>query len=226
MRRAAVGVVGGIVALGIALAPPAGASIDPADRAEARRPGPLRVVLVGDSITYNYQDEAAALLRPRGYQVFEIGVPGIGLLDRDFCNASWARLVRKMADPDIVVFESNGNYGVLPQFPACNPRKEYGSKPWLRRWRNAAINNQRQFTRRGAQMLWVEVPTVNFSPKREVVPMLNSIYREVGPTIDTWTPFGSEVFDPTFHYDDQHLNQEGADLMAEVVVEAILGTEE
>jgi hypothetical protein len=222
MTRAVVAVVAGLVALA-AFASPAGAAVDPADRAEFRKPGPLRVVLVGDSITYNYQFEAKRLLEARGYVVYPVAIGGLSLLDQTICNAAWAREVRKLADPDFVVFEVNGNYNSVRALGACKPMKPYGSQPWLRRWRNAAINNQRQFTRRGAEMFWLEVPTVNFSPKREVIPMLNTIYRDVGETIDAWTPFGEDVFESSLHSDDQHLNDAGADLMAELVVGEILG---
>jgi hypothetical protein len=224
MRRA----VGMVIAAAAALAlvamssAPAGATIAPEDRHEVRKPGPLRVVLLGDSLTVNYQDEAVAMLSKRGYQVIPAGIGGLGLLDRTICSAGYARNVRKFADPDIVVFMSSGNYGTLPALGMCNPRREYGSDAWLRRWRGAAVNNQRQFTRRGARMLWIEVPAVNSSPKREIIKPINAIYREVGETVDAWTPFGGEKFDQSLRSDVQHLNQRGSDLMAELVVDEIL----
>jgi hypothetical protein len=227
MRRAvgmviAAAAAAAMVAIGGA---PAGATIAPEDRGEVRKPGPLRVVLVGDSLTVNYQDEAVAMLAKRGYQVIPVGIGGLSLLDRTICSATWAREVRKMADPDIVVFESSGNYGNVPQLGMCTPRREYGSDGWLRRWRGAAMNNQRQFTRRGARMLWVEVPAVNYSPKREIIQPINAIYREVGETVDAWTAFGGEKFDPSLRSDAQHLNQRGSDLMAELVAKEVMNPE-
>jgi lysophospholipase L1-like esterase len=70
--------------------------------------------------------------------------------------------------------------------------------------------------------LFVELPSVNFSPKREVVPQLNAIYRGLGsPTIDAWTEFGGATFDQSLRKDGQHLNQAGAKMMAELVTHAV-----
>ena len=103
MKRA---VAAGLIALGVVVsAPVAGA----ASRADTRTAGPERVLLVGDSITINYQDVAAAELGARGYQVIRAGIAGASLLDADICGGAYAKDLLKMVDPDVVVFENNGN---------------------------------------------------------------------------------------------------------------------
>jgi hypothetical protein len=214
MKRA---VAAGLIALGVVVsAPVAGA----ASRAETRQPGPQRVLLVGDSITVNYQDVAAAELGARGYQVIPAGIAGISLLDTDICGGAYARNLLKMVDPDVVVFENNGNYAVRRGVGVCRPT-EYGTDVWLRRWKNAAAINQRVLKRKGARFIWVQAPSVRMQPKAAVVPKLNAIYDKLGDTADAWTEFGGETFDSSLRYDGQHLNESGAELMTDVVVDAV-----
>ena len=63
------------------------------NRERVRRPGPPRVLLMGDSITASYQDETETLLARRGYQVIKAGRGGTGLLDADHCTGQWQRFV-------------------------------------------------------------------------------------------------------------------------------------
>jgi lysophospholipase L1-like esterase len=210
-----------VLGLVLGLATPAHAA---KSRAQVRRPGPPRVLLIGDSITNNYEQEAVTLLSARGYQVIPFGIFGTGLLDANNCKGHFARDVMRYVDPDVVVVEYIGNYGGRVEFGVapCEPMKPYGSKAWLRRWGNAAKNNYRAYGRRGARVFFVQVPSVNFSPKREVVPQINAIYRGLGgPTIDAWTAFGGAPFDQSLRKDGQHLNQAGAEKMAALVAQAV-----
>jgi hypothetical protein len=214
MKRA---VAAGLIALGVVVAAPVAGA---ASREVTRQPGPDRVLLVGDSITVNYQDVAAAELGARGYQVIRAGIVGASLLDADICGGAYAKDLLKMVDPDVVVFENNGNYAARRGVAVCRPTV-YGSDVWLRRWRNAAALNQRILKRRGARFIWVQAPSVKMEPKAAVVPKLNSIYEKLGDTADAWTEFGGETFDPSLRYDGQHLNESGAELMTDVVVDAV-----
>ncbi len=212
MRRLVAGLV--IVVFVLTTAGVAGA----ADRAEVRRPGPLRVLLVGDSITVNYQEAVAALLEPKGYEVIRHGIPGTGLLDANICRGQYALSLLKYVDPDVVVYENNGNYGL---YAPCQEYIEYGSVSFYRRWRKVASVTQRHLTRWGARFLWVEAPSVNFDPKREAVPRLNAIYRSIGVTVDAWSSFGEATWDQSLRYDVQHLNAAGAQRVAGLVVQAV-----
>ena len=64
--------------------------------------------------------------------------------------------------------------------------------------------------------------------KSHVIQPLNAIYSQVAAskpthtgTIDAWTAFGGKVFDQSLHKDDQHLNDAGTALMANLVVNAV-----
>jgi hypothetical protein len=224
MRRFGSGVIVALLTASAALvgtvAPaPAGATTMAPDR----QPGPLRVLLVGDSMTFNYEAAAKPLLAAEGYQVTLMGIAGSSLLDHGVCDGVFAKGLLKSYRPDIVVYEANGNYAnrVNAGVPVCQPAKPYGSAAWLRRWRNSAALSQRILTRRGAAFLWIEPPSVNSEPKADVLPELNAIYRGLGPTVDAWTAFGGPTFDQSLRYDDQHLNQQGAAKLAHLVVTAI-----
>jgi lysophospholipase L1-like esterase len=218
MRRAAAGAFVVVVAV-MCLAAPAGAV--PGPRSEIRKPGPLRVLLTGDSITVTYQDRTAQLLEARGYQVIKAGIGGASLLDQGICGVGYANALVAYVDPDVVIIQYSGNYGTRRDVPKCKPEKTFGSPAWLRRWASAAGVNQRRLARRGARVLWVETPSVDYSPKREIVPKLNAIYRTTGETIDVWTAFGGDWFDPSLRYDVQHLNGRGAQKVAELVNDAV-----
>jgi hypothetical protein len=206
-----------VAALVVLVADPVGA----VDRAKVRKPGPRRVLLMGDSITYNYEFAAEQLLAAKGYQVIKMGIASTSLLDEGICNGLFARQLMFYVDPDVVVMEYNGNYKARAGVAACRPEKPYGSDAWLRRWTTAAKVNRRQLIRRGARFLFIEAPSVKFSPKREVVPQINARYRGVGATIDAWTAFGGATFDQSLRYDDQHLNAAGAQRMANLVAAAV-----
>jgi lysophospholipase L1-like esterase len=207
----------------LALSPP------PVDAAARRKPGPLRVLLIGDSITGNYGPSAALRLRLKGYQVTIASTAGSGLLDENHCRAGYARAQRKLAKPDIVVMQSAGNYKVLERFgvASCPPDVKYGTPEFYARWEKAARKNQKVLSRRGTRFLWILNPVVapNIDPGRKIIPRLNEIYRRLAPpngVADAYTAFGGATYDPSLRQPDGlHLNAAGASLMADVVVRAI-----
>lgn len=166
-----------------------------------RKPGPVRVLLVGDSITVNYQRAAASLLSLKGYQVTQAGFPGSGLLDSDICNGRHAQNLLQYADPDVVVFEYNGNYAIAGGAAACPPGVAVGSRDWYRQWKAAARLNQKILTSKGADFLWVLNPTVKSEPKRSMIPKINAIYRELAGKrarlVDAWGGFRWHHIRPT-----------------------------
>ena len=212
------GTVVGLVSLAVVAvcALPAGAA--------TRTPGPRRVLLVGDSITVSYQDEAAAMLRAKGYQVRLAGFPGRSLLDVNMCKASEAHYWSSSFDPDVVVYQAIGTYGLLTGggIPPCLPSVTPGSVPFFRKWKSAANLNQRAFTAR-ARFLWILNPQT--APAKNTA-ALNTIYRDVAQgkagLIDGWTAFGGATFDPQWRiWDGVHLNQAGQTRLANLVVAAI-----
>jgi lysophospholipase L1-like esterase len=214
----------GATAVGRWLAPKLTRLLGPAVRT-GRKPGPVRVLLIGDSITVNYESAAAAALARRGYAVSQMGIAQSSLLDAGMCDGTYARSVVSFVDPDVVVFESIGNYGLQPGVPPCKPRVEPGSQEFFQQWRAASRRNQQILTSRGAEFLWVLGPSVAIERKRALVPKINEIYRSVaGPRhglIDGWNALGGAKFDPALRYDGQHLNIAGSYKMATTIDSAV-----
>ena len=199
----------GMVTLLIALAVVGAFALPPA---ATRTPGPRRV-LPSATITVSYQDEAAAMLRAKGYQVLLAGFPGRSLLDVNMCKASEAHYWSNSFDPDVVVYQAIGTYGLLdgrrdPAVPAVGhagvgPRSSASGRapPSL---------NQRAF-KAPARFLWILNPQT--VPAKNTA-ALNAIYRDVAlgkaGLIDGWTAFGGATFDPRWRiWDGVHLNQAG-----------------
>ena len=123
---------------------------------------------MGDSITKSYQDEAAASLRAKGYVVTLEGFPGRSLLDVNMCKAGEAHGWLDLVDPDVVVFQAIGNYGLLTAggIPPCSPAVVSGSTAFFRKWKSAASLNQRTLTKRKARFLWILNPVDQPRPDR------------------------------------------------------------
>jgi lysophospholipase L1-like esterase len=204
-------------------------SVAGATKQKIRRPGPLRVLLVGDSLTTNYGPVAAPRLRLLGYQVTIASTGGSGLLDADKCHGRYAKQLLKTVEPDVVVYQNKGNYNLLTPYgvPPCRPLLDYGTPPFYNRWERAARQSQKILSRYGARFIWVLNPSValNIDPGRQIVPHLNRIYSTLAPSggfVDAWTPFGGATYDPALHQPDGlHLSAAGSELMANLVVAAI-----
>ncbi len=190
-----------------------------------RKPGPVRVILVGDSLTTSYQDATAKKLATQGYQVTRAGVPRSSILDTGVCDGTAARTLLNTVDPDVVVFENNGSYGLRPGVKPCAPRVRPGSKAFYRQWTSAALRNQKILTSRQAKFLWVLNPSVSHEPRRSMIPKINSIYRRLAGKrnglVDGWGAFGGSRFDARLHADDQQLSAAGAERMADYIVLAV-----
>jgi lysophospholipase L1-like esterase len=190
-----------------------------------RKPGPIRALLVGDSLTVSYQDAAAKKLATRGYQVTRAGVAESSILDTGACDGTVARALLASVDPDVVVFENNGNYGLRPGINPCAPRVKPGSKAFYRQWTTAARRNQKILTSRKAKFLWVLNPSVSHEPQRSMIPKINAIYRRLAGKriglIDAWGAFGGSRYDPRLHADEQQLNAAGAERIADYILLAV-----
>jgi lysophospholipase L1-like esterase len=196
--------------------------------AAKRPPGPLRVLLVGDSLTGNYGPVAAQRLRAKGYEATVVSVRGGGLLDADKCKGKYARKLVKAHRPDVVVYQSKGNYNLLGHVGVrpCRPQVAYGTADFYSRWQKAAAKNETALTKKGARFYWILNPSTDprFDPSGFIIPELNRIYRKLRPfwVIDAWTPFGGATYDPDLHQaDGLHLNAAGSALMADLVVARI-----
>jgi lysophospholipase L1-like esterase len=194
-----------------------------------RNPGPLRVLLVGDSITRDYTQVAIPQLQAKGYQVIYAGVPGRSLLDANQCTGIGANRYLGLFDPDVVVMQYTGNYGLLTaaEIHPCQPLVELATKPFFKQWKRAAKINQKILTKRKARFFWILNPVVHpaYDPTRTLVPGINNIYRKVAGrragVIDAWTAFGGSVLFASLHTDGLHLSDSGKQRMANLVVRAV-----
>lgn len=228
-RLAGVALVLVFVASGLVGGSPAGA----VNRGNIRRPGPIRVLLIGDSLTAFYQDRVQPLLGP-GYQVLTGGVPGSSLLDADLCGGSRSQTLVNLYDPDIVVAEYVGNFGLLAAIggtPICPGVAGNGTTKWFNQWSASARKNQKILKSRGARMIWTLVPsstTHNWAGNyATAAPRLNAIYRKTAPKgtfVDLWTAFGGATFNSAMHDPDGlHLSEAGYDQFAAMVAVAVRG---
>jgi hypothetical protein len=172
--------VAGLLVAAVVLVPSVAGA---ATRDQVRRPGPLRVLLVGDSNTVNYENIAAAALNAKGYQVTKNGFGATGLLDADLCKGRWAKEALNIIDPDVVIMEYIGAYGFAAP---CNPNVQSESKAFYNQWRGSATTTQHVLTRHKARFYWVAMPPLLLDPYTRFTPQLNAIYRSLGPTIETW----------------------------------------
>lgn len=201
-----------------------------------RRSGPPRVALVGDSVTENYQEIAKQQLESRGYQVYKHGLAGAGLQDAAWCKGQLANTVVTNDDPDIVVFESMGNYG---KFAKCNSTISYNTPAFVSAWNSVAKQYDTIFTSKGATLYWVVAPQVPTSDpilaeRSQVITALNAYYPNLvaanskSKLINAYQPFGANP--PNCSLRDHgvtsagyclHLNISGEQLLSNLVNSAI-----
>jgi hypothetical protein len=196
---------------------------------------PKQVLLVGDSFTHLYGQQAAAELRTRGYSVDVVGVQGAGLLDVGRCDGSYARALAATYHPDLTVIEYTGNYNIPragprfggpPFFFPCQPLLEYGTEAFFRAWKRSANRTTTAFKGRVA---WMLVPSTTREPFRSAIPRLNSIYRTIATTraptstVDAWARFGGASFNAKLHDPGElHPNDLGIAALSRLVVEAVV----
>ncbi len=184
-----------------------------------RRPGPTRVLLVGDSIGDQYAMEAQDALADRGVEVSMWAVWGKGLLDADLRDGSWFASLVADVDPDVVVLENVGNYN-SPEFgdPVADSPEFYAA------WDDAVRRDVAIFGSAGATVVVVKGPKSAAEPFASRTPVINALYDQVPGVVlvDGWAALGGEVFDPDLHWaDGVHLTEAGAARLADAVVATI-----
>jgi lysophospholipase L1-like esterase len=196
-------------------------------RADVRRPGPTRVVLMGDSLLAFSTTSVEVALGPQ-YETTNAGIGGTSLLDSNVCDGSRGRSLVERYDPDVVVVEYTGNYAQSPVTGVrpCRPVVKYGSRAFYAEWKASARRNQRELRARRARVIWVAVPKTTDPPYAKVVPGLNRIAREVAGSernvADGWKRFGGSTYNPELHLaDGLHLNAYGNDVLAAVIASAV-----
>lgn len=133
------------------------------------------VLLIGDSLTYESSPALEADLWTRGCLAEFQAMPGSGLLDTQVNWIEWARQLVAADNPDKVVVEFIGNYGLL----GAQPGIADGTPQFYERWREVAQFLEDVLASRGAQVYWVIGPPLA-TPFNEIkVTTLDGIYESL-----------------------------------------------
>ena len=197
-----------------------------------------RVLCIGDSLMFQAAPAVAAALGSKGYDVRFNAVPGSGLLDTRYDWLQTARGFVASFNPDIVVAEFIGDYGLLGTRPDVPPNSE----AFFSAWQVAAQQLEDILTKRHAQVYWVVGPPVAQAVGQHNLTVLNQIYEMLSapdsgtghpPIIDMNSAFaapggGYTGFLPGPNgpvqvrtADGTHLTPAGEDLFAQVVARTV-----
>src|ERR1700730_239914 len=95
---------------------------------------PKRVLCIGDSLTSGAALAVTEQLQARGFEPGVHAIPGSGLLDTKVNWADQARQLVAQFNPDVVVVEFIGDYGLLGERPGVAPN----SHEFFTQWASAA----------------------------------------------------------------------------------------
>ena len=115
-----------------------------------------RVLAIGDSLMVQAGPAVTQELSAQGYDVQVHAVPGSGLLDT---NDDWAQTASNLIagfNPDIVIAEFIGDYGLFGERPGIPP----DSAQFFSSWQFAAQRLEDILTAQHAQVYWVVGPPV------------------------------------------------------------------
>jgi uncharacterized protein len=130
------------------------------------------VLCIGDSLTYESSPALEADLWARGYSTQVQAMPGSGLLDTQINWIEWASQLIAADNPDEVVVEFIGNYGLL----GAQPGIADGTPQFYERWRMAAQFLEDVLASRGAQVYWVIGPPLAKPFNQMKLTTLDGIY--------------------------------------------------
>jgi hypothetical protein len=133
---------------------------------------PPRVVLIGDSLMAQGASAVSSDLGSKGFSAQVPAIPGSGLLDTKVDWAGEARSLVRDVDPDVVVAEFIGDYGLLGERPGVRIR----SPQFYAQWAAAAQTMEDILTSRGAQVYWVLGPPVAQAAGETELQELDRIY--------------------------------------------------
>ncbi len=137
-----------------------------------RRPS---VLFIGDSLTYESRPALKADLEARGFSTQVEAVPGSGLLDTQLSWSERARHLIAADNPDVVVVEFIGNYGLK----GAQPGIVDGTPEYYDRWRTAAQLLEDILTSRNAQVYWVIGPPLGETFYQTRLTTLDGIYESL-----------------------------------------------
>jgi hypothetical protein len=140
--------------------------------------------------------ELTTQLQAKGFDPNVHGIPGSGLLDTKVNWADTARQLVAQFNPDVVVVEFIGDYGLLGERPGVAPN----SHQFFAQWASGAEQLEDILTSRGAQVYWVLGPPVAQAVGEHELLDLDYVYQALHAsntptgrtlTIDAWRPFSA-----------------------------------
>jgi hypothetical protein len=147
-----------------------------------RRPS---VLFIGDSLTYESRSALKADLGTKGFSTQVEAVPGSGLLDTQLSWTKWARHLIAADNPDEVVVEFIGNYGLK----GAQPGIVDGTPQYYDRWRTAAQLLEDILTSRNAQVYWVTGPPLGETFYQTRLTTIDGIYESLhAPNVASGRP--------------------------------------
>lgn len=132
-----------------------------------------RVLCIGDSLMFQASSEVTMALQSKGYDVQVNAVAGSGLLDTKYDWPLTASGLIASFNPDIVVAEFIGDYGLLGTRPGVAPN----SQAFYDAWMLAAQQLEDILTARHAQVYWVIGPPVAQPSGEHNIMILDHIYQ-------------------------------------------------
>ena len=169
------------------------------------------MLFIGDSLTYQSSAALQADLKARGVSTRVQAVSGSGLLDTQLNWTERARNLIAADNPDEVVVEFIGNYGLK----GAQPGIVDGTPQFYDRWHAAAQQLEDILTSRNAQVYWVIGPPLGQAFYQIRLTTLDGIYESLHapnvaagrpPIIDVGTAFST----PTGTYSEYLPGPRGA----------------
>lgn len=162
------------------------------------RSNPLRVAVIGDSLSQGLGPAIARWFDPNLVRVLSLGRQSTGLSRADYFN--WQAGMRQIEEkfrPDLVFVLLGSNDGQA-QISRSGDAIPVGSVEWVQGYRDRAAQLLRAATRDGTRVVWVGIPIVRDRDQWEFFRRVNGIYRDTakadpfGTFLDTWSLFDAK----------------------------------
>jgi hypothetical protein len=197
----------------------------------------LRVVVVGDSLASGVGTYLERVLKPGLARVSRQGRISTGLARPDYFN--WPSAMREIADryrPDLVIVMLGENDNQPLRTPGGQLDTDIGTFAWPQAYEQRVAGFMRIATSRGARVVWVGLPVVRDTERRDLVRRQNDLFEQAAQEVknvsflDTWklysTPDGG--YTAYIHVngnvvqireaDGIHFNSTGYELLARAAV--------
>ena len=222
-------------------------TVDPGDGGEVdtrgpiRKPTPtnkLRVVVIGDSLASGLGTYLERVLKPSLARVSRQGRISTGLARPDYFD--WPAAMREIADrfrPDLVIVMLGENDNQALRTPGGAMDTDIGTFDWPQTYERRVADFMRIATSKGARLVWVGLPVVRDTGRRDLVRRQNDLFEQATHEVknvaflDTWKLYSTEDGGYTAYIhvngnvvqireaDGIHFNSTGYELLARAAVQ-------